>query len=206
MEELDQYISDADRERAVWSLRDHLVAGRLTLEEFSERVEAAYSARVGRELALAQEGLPDSGGAAALSPRAKPTRMTAGLFSRVVRRGRLRLRRWTVAVSAFSDLDLDLRDAQLDAADNSVTVFVAFGNADVYVPEGVNTTLGGFGVFGHRRDWGRDAARADDPIIRVRAFSLFGTVDLWRVPPEMRGDYGEIFRQLQQRQRRLPAS
>ena len=46
MEELDQYISDADRERAVSSLRDHLVAGRLTLEEFSERVEAAYSARV----------------------------------------------------------------------------------------------------------------------------------------------------------------
>ena len=81
-----------------------------------------------------------------------------------------------------------------------------FGNADVYVPEGVNTTLGGFGVFGHRRDWGRDAARADDPIIRVRAFSLFGTVDLWRVPPEMRDDYGENFRQLQHRQRRLPAS
>ena len=109
-------------------------------------------------------------------------------------------------MSAFPDLDLDLRDAQLDAADNSVTVFVAFGNADVYVPEGVNTTLGGFGVFGHRRDWGRDAARADDPIIRVRAFSLFGTVDLWRVPPEMRGDYGENFRQLQHRQRQIPAS
>ena len=85
------------------------------------RVGAAYSARVGRELALAQEGLPDFGGAAALSPRAKPT-------------------------------------------------------------------------------------RADDPIIRVRAFSLFGTVDLWRVPPEMRGDYGENFRQLQHRQRQLPAS
>ena len=45
MEELDQYISDADRERAVSSLRDHLVAGRLTLEEFSERVEAAFRLR-----------------------------------------------------------------------------------------------------------------------------------------------------------------
>lgn len=206
MEDPDHYVSDAERERAVTSLRDQLLAGRLTLEEFSERVQAAYSARIGRELARAQEGLPESRGAAALSPWRKPTRLTTALFGRVVRRGRLQLRRWTVAVSAFSDLDLDLREAQLDAPATTVTVVVVFANADVYVPEGLNTTLGGIGAFGHRRDWGRDAARAEDPMIRVRAFSLFGTVDMWRVPPDARGDYGEIFRHLQDRQRELPAS
>ena len=40
-------VSDADRERAVASLRQHLLAGRLTLDEFSERVGAALQARVG---------------------------------------------------------------------------------------------------------------------------------------------------------------
>jgi hypothetical protein len=29
-------------------------------------------------------------------------------------------------------------------------------------------------------------------------------VDVWRVPHDMRGSYGEIFRQLEERQRELP--
>ena len=36
----------------------------------------------------------------------------------------------------------------------AVTVLAAFGNVDVYVPEGVNVDVGGLTVFGHRRDWG----------------------------------------------------
>ena len=38
-----------------------------------------------------------------------------------------------------------------------------------------------------------------------RSASVFGTVDVWRVPHEMRGGYGEIFRQLEERQRQLPS-
>ena len=44
-------VSDADREEVIVTLREHLLAGRLTLEEFSERVEAALRARFGGELA-----------------------------------------------------------------------------------------------------------------------------------------------------------
>ena len=51
-------ISDDDREQVVVMLREHLLAGRLTLEEFSERVEAALRARVGAELARVNEDLP----------------------------------------------------------------------------------------------------------------------------------------------------
>jgi Domain of unknown function (DUF1707)/Cell wall-active antibiotics response 4TMS YvqF len=204
MGEPEDYVSDAERERAVGSLRDHLLAGRLTLEEFSERVDLAYSARVGHELARVKRGLPEPGAQMARSSRRKPTRVTTAFLGHVVRRGRLRLRRRTVAAGAFSDLDLDLREAELDSPESSVTVLLAFGNTDIYVPEGVNVTVEGLSVFGHRRDWGRDAARADAPIIRVRAFSVFGTVDVWRVPSGMQGDYGEIFRQLQDPQRQIP--
>jgi hypothetical protein len=130
--------------------------------------------------------------------------VTAGLLGHVVSRGRMRLRRWTLAVSAFADVDLDLREAELDAPRTSATLLVAFGNVDVYVPEGVAVTVGGFGLFGHRRDWGQDTARGDSPAIHVRAFSLFGTVDVWRVPRGMRGGYGKVTRQLQAGQRQLP--
>jgi hypothetical protein len=188
----DQLVSDADREQAVVLLRAGLVDGRLTLEEFSQRVESAYAARVGSELAWARSGLPDRGRGPLARPRRRPTRMTAALFGHVVRRGRLRLRRQTVALSAFSDLDLDLREAELDSPVTSVTVLVLFGNADVYVPQGVEVAVSGVGLFGHRREWGRDLTRPDVPLIHIRALSLFGTVDVWRVPPEATGGYGEI--------------
>ena len=61
----------------------------------------------------------------------------------------------------------------------------AFGNVDVYVPEGVNVDVGGITVFGHRRDWGRDADRPDAPTVHVRVLGFAGTIDVWRVPQDM---------------------
>lgn len=192
----DQLVSDDEREHVAAILRKGLVEGRLTLEEFSQRLELAYTARVREDLTRAGSGLPDAGRGPLARPRRRPIRLTAALFGHVVRRGRLRLRRRTVALSAFSDLDLDLREAELDAPSTSVTLLALFGNADLYVPEGVEVTVTGVGLFGHRREWGRDVARPDAPLLRVRALSLFGTVDVWRVPPDVRGDYGEIMKQL----------
>jgi len=196
-------VSDADREQAVAALREHLLAGRLTLAEFSERVEAALTARVGGELARVQEDLPAVVPAA--GSRRKPARFTAALFGRAVRRGRLRLRGRAVAASVFGDLDFDLREATIDHGETAVTVLAAFGNADVYVPEGVNVDVGGITVFGHHRDWGRDAGRPDAPTVHVRVLGLAGTVDVWRVPHDMQGSYSDIFRQLKDRRRELPS-
>src|SRR5512133_2992540 len=197
-------VSDADREHAVAALREHLLAGRLTLAEFSERVEAALTARVGGELARVQEDLPAVVPAA--GSRSKPARFTAALFGRAVRRGRLRLRGRAVAASVFGDLDFDLREATIDHGEPAVPVLAAFGNADVYVPEGVNVDVGGITVFGHHRDWGRDADRPDAPTVHVRVLGLAGTVDVWRVPHDMQGSsYSDIFRQLEDRRRELPS-
>ena len=201
---LSDRVSDAERDLTVASLRDDLLAGRLTLEEFSERTELAYRARIGSDLVDARRDLPEVSGGVA-PPRRKPTRLTVAFFGRVVRRGRLRLRGWTGAVGAFADVDLDLREAEIDAPQTAVTILVAFGNVDVYVPEGVNVDVRGLTVFGHRREWGRDVARADAPTVHVRALGFVGTVDVWRVPHQMRGSYSEIFRQLQEQQRQLPA-
>ena len=77
-----------------------------------------------------------------------------------------------------------------------VRVFVFFGNVDVYVPEAVDVDVGGLTIFGHRRDWGRAAPAADAPAIRARVFGLFGTVDVWRVPPKAQGNYRELIKQV----------
>lgn len=59
--------SDADREKIVTELREHYAAGRLTLEEFDERSDAAYQAKTFGALAKLTTDLP-----AALPEPAKP--------------------------------------------------------------------------------------------------------------------------------------
>jgi DUF1707 SHOCT-like domain len=194
-------VSDHDRERAVLELREHLVQGRLTLEEFSERVELAYRARSSGDLEAASSALP----AAPTGPtRRRPVHATVGLFAHVVRRGRLRLARLSAVLAAFADVDLDLREAEITSDRTSITAFLLFGNVDVYVPEGVAVDATGVTVFGHRREWGRETAPPDSPVLRVRVFALFGTADVWRVPADLRGGYGEMIRALRQQQRELP--
>ena len=201
MDDASLRASDVDREQAVAALRDHMIAGRLTLEEFCARVDAALRATVAGELAHLHDDLPH---ALVTSPdsRRRPARFTAALLGHVVRRGRFRLRRWSLAASVFGDLDLDLRDATMDKGRAALTVIAAFGNVDIYVPEGVNVDVGGLTVFGHRRDWGRDAGQPDAPSIHVRVFGFAGTIDVWRVPRDLRDStYREILRTLNNRRR-----
>ncbi|MFL5960721.1 MAG: DUF1707 domain-containing protein [Gaiellaceae bacterium] len=198
MGELSRRASDDDRERSVLALREHLVQGRLTLDEFSQRVEAAYRADTVVELAATAEELP---AVPQLRGRRRPSRITAALFAHVVRRGRLRLPRHAIVLSGFADVDLDLREAEITSGRTTITAIAACGNVDVYVPEGIAVDVTGLTVVGHRREWGRDPTHPEAPVLRVRVVGLCGTVDVWRVPSELGGDYGEITRALQAGQR-----
>lgn len=201
MDDASLRASDADREQALAALREHMIAGRLTLEEFCARVDAALRSKVAGELAKLQDDLPHALVPSAGSRR-RAARFTAALLGKVVRRGRFRLRRWTLGASVFGDLDLDLRDATMDEPRAAVTVLAAFGNADIYVPEGVNVDVGGLNVFGHRRDWGRDAGQPDAPSIHVRVIGFAGTVDVWRVPRDLHdSSYRDILRTMHPRLR-----
>jgi hypothetical protein len=202
--DLEQRVSDAERDQAVAWLRGHLLSGRLTLEEFSERIEQAYTARVQGDLDRVRTGLPSREEASAVEHRRRATRLTGALLSHVVKRGRLKLGRWTVTGGALCDIDLDLRKAEIGGQKTAVSVLVVLGNVDIYVPENVNVIVTGVAIGGHRREWGKDLDLPGEPEITVRAASLFGTVDVWRVPADMPSDYGEVTRELQKRHRELP--
>jgi hypothetical protein len=53
-------VADADREQLVSELREHLVVGRLTQEEFEERVDRAYKATTRADLEALGKDLPMS--------------------------------------------------------------------------------------------------------------------------------------------------
>jgi hypothetical protein len=190
--------SDTERERTVDQLRQHLASGRLTLEEFSERIDAAYDARTVDQLAELSTDLPETAPAGR-----RPKRLTAVLFGSVEVTGRWRMPRSKFVLVQFGNADIDLRGAELPGATASVRAFVLFGNVDVYVPEAVEVDVGGLTVFGHRRDWGaQQPARPGGPLVRVRAFGLFGTVDVWRVPANLASSsFREVIRTLRRRRR-----
>lgn len=56
----DKRIGDAERDAAVESLREHHVAGRLTPDEFTERMEAALQARTRADLDPLFADLPET--------------------------------------------------------------------------------------------------------------------------------------------------
>jgi hypothetical protein len=176
--------SDADRERVVAQLRDGSVQGRLTLEEFSDRLGKVYSARTGADLDELVRDLPAAASATTTSvSRRRPRRFTIAAFGNVQRTGRWRMPGSGFVGVAFGDADIDLRKAELDGPVVSLTAFVLFGNVDVYVPEGVDVDLSGIAVFGHRREFGSELPiPSGAPLLRVRIVSLFGTGDVWRVP------------------------
>jgi Domain of unknown function (DUF1707) len=58
MRQWDLRASDEDRERVVELLREHCAAGRLTLDEFSARLDEVYASRTYRELAWTTRELP----------------------------------------------------------------------------------------------------------------------------------------------------
>jgi Domain of unknown function (DUF1707)/Cell wall-active antibiotics response 4TMS YvqF len=171
--------SDADRERAITVLREHAVEGRLTLEEFTERMSAATGARTTAALDELARDLPQP----AVTSRRRLTRFLFAMFGSTEREGRIRVGRRVTCLSALGNIDLDLRQATLERDVVTVVAIGIFGTLDVYVPEGVEVDLHGFALGGHKRANGNDPPPLPGtPLVRVFAVSVFAGMDVWRVP------------------------
>ena len=178
----DLRVSDADRERVAERLREAAGEGRLTIEELDERVEAAYAARTGADLAPLTADLPEP-----VAGEHAPARRGAG-----------KTRRWTVAVMGGSNLRgrwlagrkltsiaimgggcIDLRNAVLTEGELRITIFAVMGGVDVIVPPGIDVELSGFALMG-----GNDASVPHQDLppgarrVHVRAISIMGGSDV----------------------------
>jgi Domain of unknown function (DUF1707) len=54
----DLRVSDAEREAVAAELREHYAQGRLTMEDFQQRLDAAFAARIRRDLDAVTHDLP----------------------------------------------------------------------------------------------------------------------------------------------------
>jgi hypothetical protein len=142
-------VSDAERERSVALLRVAVGEGRLTLEEFSERVGLAYAARTDQELASLARDLPGTS-AASVTPTAVSEEHRA-FCSHLIRSGPWSLPRRSSWRSIFGTIDLDLRQARLAGPETVLGVYNLFGTVTVIVPEGVEVVVRGGGLFASQK-------------------------------------------------------
>lgn len=167
--------SDAEREREIAVLRDAVAEGRLTLEEFSERVGRAQAARTAGELAVLVRDLP---GSAAARPEPVPSTARHRAFcSMLVRKGPWELPQRSSFRSIFGTISLDLRQARLAAAEVELEIYNLFGTVTVIVPEGIVVNVEGGGLFATQViDIPDVLAVADGPVLRIRVSGPGGTL------------------------------
>jgi hypothetical protein len=181
---------ESARETAVRALAHRAVSGSVTLDEYAERALAVQQAASMEELDAALLGTPEE---AAGAPAARRPRWLISVFVGGGRRGRWRLGEHLRVVAIFTVRTLDLGAAQPEAPESVVTVVTAFGGASIIVPQGVSIHLSGFALFGGRNDTRTELSPLPgSPLIRVRAFSLFGGVKVEDHPaaPQARRDQG----------------
>ncbi|MFF1353598.1 DUF1707 domain-containing protein [Streptomyces sp. NPDC058297] len=192
--------SDADRDRVAEVLRDALAEGRLDMEEFDERLEAAYKARTYGELAPLTRDLPGAGAAAPATPVSFvkeprpegavdwPARIggeasstwAAALFGGFGRKGR-----WTVgekftAFAMFGGGDIDLREVRFASRDVVINCFTIMGGIQVKVPPELDVTVKGFGFMGGVDDRASGGGTPGSPRVIIRGFALMGGVGVDR--------------------------
>jgi hypothetical protein len=145
--------SDSEREAVVARLRDAAGEGRLTVEELTERIDAAYAAKTRTELEPLTADLPaPAAGSAPARTRVEPgptaPSPVLGILGGGDRRGRWRVPARLTVVNVLGGADLDLREATLAAPEVEITVWSLLGGSDITVPEGVHVELDGFALLG----------------------------------------------------------
>jgi DUF1707 SHOCT-like domain/Cell wall-active antibiotics response LiaF, C-terminal len=163
--------SDADRERVVAVLASAAADGRLTLEEHSQRVTLAYSARTLGELAELTSDLAES---SAQPFRLDSWRPALGIFGNDARSGRWVVPENFTATAIFGEVSLDLTEALLQRPHVTMHVTAIFGSVHLLVPDGVNVRITGPVIIGSRVN--HVPSTQDAPDIDVRAFTVFGKI------------------------------
>ena len=130
----DLRAADSDRERVIAVLSSAAADGRLTPDEHADRVERAYRARTLGELA----GLTvDLVGPADQPIRLDGRRPVAGIFGRDRRGGRWVVPETLPVLVIFGEVELDLREALLQAGRTVVYATLVGGTIHLIVPDGV---------------------------------------------------------------------
>lgn len=170
--------SDADRERAVETLRRAASDGQLSLDELEERVTSAYRARTRRELEplIADVSpVPDARPALTVSPGPPGDRWVISVMSGHDKRGRWRPGPRCTVLNIMGGSGIDLNDAELSQPVTEINMYSILGGGEIRVPHGAQVHVSNFGFMGGNGvELGDEVAPPGAPVIRIRLVSFLG--------------------------------
>ncbi len=205
-------VADADRDRAVTQLREHVVEGRLTLDEFSERVGRALQASTRGDLQAVMADLPEADTVTGRLPEPTPAspkkqrHWHVAIMSGHSTKGRWRISGKTNAVAVMGGCDMDLRRAEIEGPEVEITAFAFWGGIDIVVPEGFDVELRGFSFMG-----GRDLSLRDVPIVPgsprivVKGFAVMAGINVKSRPNRSGKQLARAAARRELRRRRTPS-
>ncbi|WP_338423565.1 DUF1707 SHOCT-like domain-containing protein [Streptomyces gobiensis] len=187
--------SDAERDRIAELLRDAFSEGRLSTDEFEERLEATYQARTRGELEPLVRDLPQP--SAAATPAAatakgrwagrfggKPTsRGGVAIMGGFVRKGPWTAPRTFNCFAFWGGGDIDLREARFEDREVVIRATAIMGGVNITVPHDAEVMVSGLGIMGGFDHSATGAGSPGAPRIVITGFAFWGGVGVERKPP-----------------------
>ncbi|GHH32300.1 hypothetical protein HNQ79_003407 [Streptomyces candidus] len=179
-------------------LRDAVAEGRLDMEEFDERLGAAYTSRTQGELQLLVRDLPVHGTAPPVLPVAgsgagaqaatwagrvgvpATSRGAFAFWGGFKRWGTWSVARDFTAFAMWGGGEIDLREARFEDREVVIRCFTIMGGIVVKVPPELTVQVSGIGVMGDFDDKATGEGTPGSPRVRVTGFALMGGVGVER--------------------------
>ena len=175
--------SDAERDATVERLSEATGEGRLTLEEFSQRMEQATTARTRAELDRLVTDLPagaePSGRAVSVGTHSGPSWHVTPVGGLNVF-GPWRMGRHVIVLSLVGGARLDLSQAELAAPDVTLTKVSLVGGVRARIPRGIRVDASGMSLIGGTQVEGAPDPGPGAPTIHIRAYSVVGGIRIRR--------------------------
>lgn len=213
-EALRMLASDADRAKYADFLGDAFAEGRLTREEYDERLAATMSARTYGDLIPVLVDLPPSGLAVPMPPAPTPATFQAGVqpapggwyaqggdpqthgTAVAIFGGSSRKGQWVVpanlnALALFGGVELDLTGSLFSSGNCEINAVAIMGGVEITVPDGLHVEIDGIGIFGGFDQKAEGPGVPGAPTLRIRGVAFFGGVEVKRKsrkvpkPPEL---------------------
>ncbi|MFI9585118.1 DUF1707 domain-containing protein [Streptomyces sp. NPDC052236] len=183
--------SDSERERVAERLRDAVAEGRLDMDEFEQRLDAAYTARTHGDLEPLVRDLPVTGSTAATTRSGGWAQRVGGpatsrggfaFWGGFGRKGTWTVGRRFTAFTLMGGGEVDLREARFEDRVTEIRCFVLMGGIHVVVPPELNVEVRGIGLmggFGEQSD-GESDPDPSAPRVIISGFALMGGVGVER--------------------------
>jgi hypothetical protein len=174
--------SDAERNQTIEVLAAACAEGRLSLEEYSQRSEAALAARTIGDLTGMTADLPALPQA---DDVAVPEEITAVLGNES-RKGHWVVPAHLTVRSVLGDCHLEMQQAAIRQQVTTIDATAKFGSVTIFVPDGIDVRMTGRAVLGAKSSELSGKPRAGAPVIVVHCDVLCGAITVRRPSWAMR--------------------